>query len=94
MKTKRILQAVTVVVALSIPCYAIRLMMFNNIDQYIERAAGIWIVEVVKDGEERQTKAIYAALGPVYEVKVLQTLKGNPEVKTLAMCVLSRQLVR
>jgi hypothetical protein len=34
MKVKRIIQAALIVLGLSIPCYAIKSMMFNSIDQY------------------------------------------------------------
>ena len=86
MKMKQILQTALIVIGLSTPCYAIKSMMFNSIDQYIERATGIWIVQVLRQGgEERE-------IGPVYEAKILRSLKGDPQKETLSFCAISRQL--
>ena len=83
---KRIITTISLVFLLSMPCYAIKAMMFNSIDQYIDGADGIWIVEVVKQsGEERSD-------GSRYEAKILQTLKGEPDKETLTVCAISRQL--
>ena len=82
---KRIFVAISLVCLLSIPCYAIKAMMFNSIEQYIDRADGIWIAEVVKQsGHEREV--------PTYEAKILQTLKGESDKETLTVCTISRQL--
>ena len=57
-------------IVVCLPCYAIKSMMFNDIDQYIERAEGIWVVKVLKRLEGERG-------GPRYEVTVLQSLKGS-----------------
>jgi len=70
-----------------IPCYAIKSMMFNNIDQYISRAEGIWIVKTLqRTGQER-------SIGPVHQAEVLQTLKGDPQEDVLSICPVFRELV-
>ncbi|MCX5636202.1 MAG: hypothetical protein NTX52_00715 [Planctomycetota bacterium] len=84
---KRIVIAIFFACVFCWPCYAIKSMMFNSVDQYVERSSGIWIVEVVKQsGQERES-------GPTYEVKVIQTLKGDPKKKTLTVLAISRELV-
>lgn len=86
MKMKRLLLLALVAIGLSIPCYAIKSMMFNSIDQYMERANGVWIVELLSQGGEgRET-------GSVYEGRVLRSLKGEPQKGTLSFCAISRQL--
>jgi hypothetical protein len=84
---RRLLAAISLVCLLSLPSYAIKLMMFNSVDQYIERAGGIWIVEVLQqNGQEPE-------IGPTYEVKIIQTLKGDSKKETFSLCAISRQLI-
>lgn len=84
---RRILVAIFLACLLSLPCYAIKSMMFNSINQYIERADGIWIVQIIKESEKEHMD------WPTYQVKVLQTLKGDPDKKTLTVCAISRELM-
>jgi len=72
-----------------LPVHAIPAMMFNSIDQYIERAQGIWIVEVIK--AESPSKSIEG--GDSFEARVLQTLKGKDNEKTLSVIPVFQQLV-
>jgi hypothetical protein len=82
MTSKRIVYAALIVVGLTIPCHATKSMMFNSINQYIERATGIWIVEVLRQsGEERGD-------GPVYEAKILHSLKGDQPKELLSFCAI------
>ena len=83
---KRIIATISLVCLLSIPCYAITAIIFHSIDVCIDRADGIWVVEVVKQsGQEPK-------VGSTYEAKILQTLKGEPDKKTLTVCAIVRQL--
>lgn len=61
------------------PCYATQSMAFQSLDQYIEKATNTWIVEVSK---RTATKHHF---GDVYETKVLQSLKGDAEKKTVSI---------
>lgn len=85
---RRNLGVVSLLFVLSVPCYAIKSMMFNGPDQYIESAQGIWIVEVVG---QRAQEGDHEA-GPVYEAKVIQTLKGNAQKNPLALCTVFKPL--
>ena len=83
---KRILVGISLACMLCIPCYAIKSMMFNSVTQYVERTDGIWIIKVVKQSGHERT------VGPTYEAKILQTLKGRPVKKNLTICAISRKL--
>jgi len=83
---KGILVGITLACLLGIPCYAIKSMMFNSVDQYIERAHGIWIAQIVKQtGQQRE-------IGPTYEAKIIRTVKGEPGKEALTICAISREL--
>lgn len=83
---RRIFVVIFLACLLSLSCYAIKSMMFNSIDQYIDRADGIWIVQVVKESGKNDRNR------PTYQAKVLQTLKGDPDKKTLTVWGISREL--
>jgi hypothetical protein len=73
----------------SFPSYAQPAMMFNNVDQYIERSSGIWIVDVVKKTDQGPL----VEAGPTFEVKVVQTLKGGAQEQTISVMPIFQRLV-
>lgn len=84
---KRIIAILLFACLVCLPCFAIKSMMFNSIDQYIKRADGIWIVKTVRrTGQDPE-------IGPLYQVKVLQTLKGDSNERILTVCSVSRRLI-
>jgi hypothetical protein len=89
MKIRVITRAALLIVALAVPCYAIKSMMFNSINQYIERGAGIWIVEILGKNVEGQEVRRF----PVFEAKILRNLKGESQKEPLLLCTVSRQLI-
>jgi hypothetical protein len=63
-------------------CHAQKAMMFNSVDQYVEHASGIWIVEdIQKIGQE------------VDQIRVVQTLKGETKGPTMLVTVIFRRLI-
>jgi hypothetical protein len=89
MKTRVIIRTVLLIVALAVPCYAIRSMMFNSIDQYVERAAGIWIVKILgQNVEGQEVRGL-----PVFEAKILRNLKGETQKEPFLLFAVSRQLI-
>ena len=84
-----------IIIALALLCltsfhsYAQKAMMFNNVDQYIERSSGIWIVDVVKKTDQGP---IFEG-GPIFEVKVVQTLKGGAQEQTISVMPIFQRLV-
>ena len=76
------------IIALAVPCYAIKLMMFSTVDLFIERATGIWVVEVLRKMQE--PRGSLDGLGIVYEGQVQLSLKGEPKQGILSFHALSR----
>lgn len=71
----------------SVPCYAIKSMGFQSLDQYVGDATNIWIVEVTKRTSTEHN------VGDVYEAKVLQTLKGDADKKAVSIAGVFQDLV-
>lgn len=83
---KRPLGVVLLLCLVCLPCYAIRCMMFNNIAQYIRSAHGIWIVEIT-----RRTTTQRGPM-PLCHARILQTMKGGTDERTLSISAVSREL--
>ena len=86
LKLKRIIKSLFIAYLIGYPSYATLLMMFNSVDQYIKYAKRIWIVEVIKKTRYEFKK------GTIYEVKVLQTLKGKFGEENLSICAVTKEL--
>lgn len=70
---KRTMVSAVLACLLAVPCFAAKAMMFNSVDQYLDRANGIWVLQVVrKTGTDQDGR-------PVYEAKVLLDVKGSSE---------------
>jgi hypothetical protein len=71
----------------SFPSYAQKSMGFRDVDMYMKVASGIWIVEVVSETNPGDP------YGPIYTVKVLQTLKGEAREQTMPVQVIMQKLI-
>jgi hypothetical protein len=69
----------------SLSCHAQKARMFNSVDQYLTGAGGIWIVEDIGEINQRS--------GFTYQVKVLQSLKGNFMDQPMEVSVIFRKLI-
>lgn len=86
---KSALWAAILLLSICVPCYATKMMGFNNMDQYISRASNIWIVKCLKCSDQER----FRETGTTYEVEVLKKLKGDSKAKLLTVIPISNELV-